>query len=148
MKEKEGTRIVTDDLACRLLSDMIKKEDGNTTTGLLYGVNCISPIVVPIPYINSKCDYDTWIGFDATSIILEKTVTVKVNKVEMRCNIVYEEQSLLPNWYSNRLLSQKQRPLLGNVLLVCPDKEWPKEIVVAPEWVTVPMQSDEETAHK
>jgi hypothetical protein len=56
MKEKEATRIVTDDLACRLLSDMIKKEDENTTTGLLYGVNCTSPIVVPIPYVKSKCD--------------------------------------------------------------------------------------------
>ena len=85
---------------------MIKKEDEKTTTGLFYGINCSSPIVVPIPYVNSSCDYETWIGLDATSVILQKGVTVKVDEVEMRCNIVYEEQSLLPNWYSNRLLSK------------------------------------------
>ena len=146
MNEEETTRIVTDDFACRVLSDMIRIEEKIVTTALFYGVDCTSPFIVPIPYANGKRDYRTWIAVDATSNIIPKKVTVNVHNEELRCEILYIEQSQLPNWYSNRLLSNESRSLLGNVLLVHLDKEWPKQFIVSPEWIASNMLSSDENA--
>jgi hypothetical protein len=64
----------------------------------------------------------------------------------VRCGIFYIEQSQLPNWYSNRLLSNESRSLLGNVLLVHLDKEWPKQYIVSPEWIALNLLSSNENA--
>jgi hypothetical protein len=143
MKEKAPTRILTDDFACQVLSDMIREEE-NISTGLFYGINCTSPHVVPIPYTGSKRDYQTWIAFDATSNVMQKSVTVKKDEHELRCILLYVDQTQLPNWYSNTL--NEQSTLLGNVLLVVPEQEWPKQLVVSPETLVLLMKSDEEMA--
>ncbi len=68
------------------------------------------------------------------------------DKDEMPCILLYVNQSQMPNWYSNNLLSNAGRTLLGNVLLVLPDQDWPKQLVVTPEHVGVLMQLDEDGA--
>ena len=86
----------------------------------------------------------------ATTHIMQKKVTIKINNEDMRCVLLYAEQSLLPMWYSNRLLSNESRSVLGNVLLVHEHKDWPEETVLSVHRVGVMMQGEEncsELAH-
>jgi len=68
---------------------------------------------------------------------------VKINKEDMRCILLYAEKTVLPMWYSNTLLSNESRSVLGNVLLVHQHKDWAEENVVPADCVAVMMQADE-----
>ncbi len=85
-----------------------------------------------------------WITFDATSDIKQKSVTVKQDNDELCCIVLYVNQTQLPKWYMNNLLSDKNSPLLGNVLLVLPKQDWPKELLVSLKWLRLLMQPEEE----
>jgi hypothetical protein len=87
-----------------------------------------------------------WVAFDETSEVMQKNIIVKHDNDEMLCILLYVNQTQMPNWYSNCLLSIKGRTLLGNVLLVIRDQEWPKQLAVSPEHVALWMQLGEDGA--
>jgi hypothetical protein len=142
MTEDAPTRFLTDDFSCRVLSDMIRNESDNLCTGLLYGVQCTSPLVVPIPFVNSQIDYEMWMAFDAETKIMLKNCFVTLENNEIDCTLFYLDQIQLPDWYSNNLLSDESWTWMGNVLLVLLNKEWPKCIVIPTERVAHLLQSE------
>ena len=141
MGEEDPLRILTDDFSCRVLSDMIWKEERSCSTGLFYGVKCTSPIIVPIENTPHGRDYQTWVAFDSASDLMQKSIAVKQGEGTKRVILVYAKQSLLPEWYTNNLLSRGGNTVRGNVLLVVPDQNWPEQLVVPPESVAKWMRS-------
>jgi len=144
MQSEEPLRILTDDFSCRVLSDMIWKEEESTCTGLFYGVNCSAPLIVPIARTESGSDYQMWVAFEATSDLMQRTVPVQHDEDIKQCILLYANQARLPYWYSNKLLSRGGRTLKGNFLLVLPAREWPEHLVVPPEAVARWMQAAED----
>ena len=126
------SRICADDFSCRVLSDIILEENGDSVvTGLLYGVNCTRPLIVPIPCSSNgeHSDYQTWLAFDDHTNIHRASLTLNHQSFILHCTLLFPNQANIPAWYINNLLSSNRKTWLGNALLILPGRNWPSECI-------------------
>lgn len=105
-------------------------------TGLLYGVECTSPIEVPIPKRQNGMgwDYSVWVSFnDNTSIQTHAFCAIHQNQPQQDALIIHLDQSSVPEWYENHLLSSSTHKWMGNVLLVMLNDNWPTNLTIPPK---------------
>ena len=91
--------------------------------GVLLGMRCTSPLVVPVPYLKGPLDgvgslnHDLWAStgrFQTACVSLGQHDTVQVI-------IAYDEQTAVPSRYENHLVSEMlgwDSPWSGNVLIL------------------------------
>ncbi|KAF8332233.1 hypothetical protein F5887DRAFT_1080909 [Amanita rubescens] len=138
-------RFVTDDFSCRVLLDMIRKENVPFSTGLLYGVQCTKPVEVPIPQLmNSEgWDFSVWISFDSNTRISAKAFRDSNDIIAAPVIIIlYVEQTDVPEWYENGLLSNLSTRWKGNVLLLNEDGKWPATSTIATDELLTTLLSE------
>ncbi|KAF8340223.1 hypothetical protein F5887DRAFT_1077021 [Amanita rubescens] len=113
--------IYADDFTCRVLGDMIQK-DQHYFLALFYGVGCSNTAVVPIPLAASDndflWDFSVWLTEPGNAVnIHTKDIVVSTADRKLHCVVYYVRQSTASEQNAwNKMLSDKFRSWYGNVL--------------------------------
>lgn len=76
-------------------------------------------------------DYSVWVSFnDNTSIQTHPFGAVDEAQPQQDVIVVHLDQSSVPQWYENHLLSSSSHKWMGNVLLVTPNDDWPTNLAI------------------
>jgi hypothetical protein len=144
-------RVFVDDFSCRILSDIIKHEKVGAYIAirpakliwhnwqhyfqaLFYGVQCISPSVVPVPLAPAETDHlwdvSIWLTDESnTDVICTKDFVLLQYGRRMHC-IIYHlcQQTAADGHARNRIISSSFRNWYGNVLVSWANNDWPPNL--------------------
>ena len=94
--------------------------------GLLFGIDCSSPVVVPFKELTNRCDTTDWSTSDTPTY---RHVTLIPQRVPLECFLIFDDQESPQETHRNRLLSTRDWAWYGNVVVVCKEGDWPVDYV-------------------